>query len=239
MQIELQESEQEVKKLEMKLSQARELLAAESNARKKAESDRDSLAQKWEMVRELIGTDLGGQTMMADETRQRLVKLSASVMSRRETGVFSPGGAPTGLSPVCEIDSTGSILDASDLSFDATQGTMGGDESRLRSGRVFKRKSSGGVAQVIRREKRSRSCGRDLNPNRKSLEALAAKRSVGGGAAGLGDVQRNTNNRYQERNIDDYIPSAPTMSTDDAALAWRNAHNILTPQASTVTIVSR
>jgi len=240
MQIELQESEQEVKKLEMKLNQARELLAAESNARKKAESDRDSLAQKWEMVRELIGTDLGGQTTLADETRQRLVKLSASVLSRRETGVFSPGGAPTGLSPVCEIDSTGSILDASDLSFDATQGTMGADESRLRSGRVFKRKSSGGVAQVIRREKRSRSCGRDLNPNRKSLEALAAKRSVGGGgAAGLGEVLRNANVRYQERNIDDYIPSAPAMSTEDAVLAWRNAQNTLTPQASTVTIVSR
>ena len=104
------------------------------------------MAQKWDLVRELIGTDQGGQTL-ADDTRQRLVKLSASVMSRRETGIFSPG-VNTGLSPVCEIDSTGSILDASDLSFDNTQGTMGGDESRLRSGRVFKRKSSGGIAQV-------------------------------------------------------------------------------------------
>ena len=101
-------------------------------------------------MRELITTDQGGQTLN-DDTRLRLAKLGASFTnSRRGTmggEMFSPGG-PTGLSPVCEIDSTGSILDASDLSFDNTQGTMGMDESRLRSGRMFKRKSSGGVAQV-------------------------------------------------------------------------------------------
>merc|ERR1719233_1380815 len=106
-QIELQNSEQEVKKLEMKLHQARDLLASETSLRKRAENERDSLSSKWEQVREMIGTDQGGQTL-ADDTRQRLVKLSASVMSRRETGVFSPG-VHTGLSPVCEIDSTGSI----------------------------------------------------------------------------------------------------------------------------------
>jgi len=234
-QIELQGSEQEVRKLEMKLAQARDLLAAETSLRKKAENERESLGQKWELVRELISTDQQGGQTLNDDTRLRLAKLSASVMSRRETGIFSPGG-PTGLSPVCEIDSTGSILDASDLSFDNTQGTMGADESRLRSGRMFKRKSSGGSAQVIRSEKRSRSSGRQLN--RQSLEALAAKRSMGGGgASGLGDVLRN--NRYQERNIDDYIPSAPSMSTEDAVLAWQNARNTMTPQASTATIASR
>jgi len=241
-QIELQNSEQEVRKLEMKLAQARDLLAGETNLRKRAEYDRDLLGQKWELVRELITTEQGGHTMN-DETRNRLAKLEASVSSRRgtmgggERGMFSPG-APTGLSPVCEIDSTGSILDASDLSFDNTQGTMGADESRLRSGRMFKRKSSGGVAQVIRREKRSRSSGRELN--RKSLEALAARRSAGtpgGGVANLGNMLRN--NMYQERNIDDFIPTAPAISTEDAVMAWQNARNAMTPQASTATIVSR
>eukprot|EP00092_Neocalanus_flemingeri_P040430 GFUD01044031.1.p1 GENE.GFUD01044031.1~~GFUD01044031.1.p1 ORF type:complete len:697 (-),score=180.39 GFUD01044031.1:226-2316(-) len=237
-QIELQSSEQEVRKLEMKLAQARELLASETSLRKKSENDRDVLEQKWVLVKELITTDQGGQTIN-DDTRLRLAKLEASVTSRRgtlggERGAFSPGG-PTGLSPVCEIDSTGSILDASDLSFDNTQGTLGGDESRLRSGRMFKRKSSGGVAQVMRMEKRSRSSGRELN--RKSLEALAARRSAGAGAAGLGDLHRN--NQYQERNIDDYIPSAPAMSTEDAVLAWQNARNSLTSHPSTATIVPR
>ena len=39
-QIELQNSEQEVRKLEMKLAQARDLLAGETNLRKRAEYDR-------------------------------------------------------------------------------------------------------------------------------------------------------------------------------------------------------
>lgn len=54
----------EVKKLEMKLSQARELLAAESNARKKAESDR--LVKLFKLLQLLIivmqrfpGTEVG------------------------------------------------------------------------------------------------------------------------------------------------------------------------------------
>ena len=38
--IELQKAEQENKKLEMKLAQAREMLAAETNLRKKADNDR-------------------------------------------------------------------------------------------------------------------------------------------------------------------------------------------------------
>ena len=51
-------------------------------------------------------------------------------------------------------------------------GTLGGDESRLRSGRPYQRRSSGGVAALNRsRQTRSRSHGA-----RKSLEAIAAKR---------------------------------------------------------------
>ena len=131
----------------MKLAQAREMLAAETNLRKKADDDRDMLASKWDLVKELISSE-HGQAM--DETRMRLAKLEASVTNSRwgvERTMFSPGGQ-VGLSPVCEIDSTGSILDASDLSFDNTQGTFGGDESKRRSGRVYNRKSSGGLAQV-------------------------------------------------------------------------------------------
>ena len=44
----------QVRKLEMKLGQARDLLATETGLRKKAEQDRDGLSFKWEMVRELI-----------------------------------------------------------------------------------------------------------------------------------------------------------------------------------------
>ena len=48
---------QEVKKLEMKLAQARELLQSESDLKKKAEQEREVLSQKWELVRELISSD--------------------------------------------------------------------------------------------------------------------------------------------------------------------------------------
>ena len=108
-----------------------------------------------------------------------------------------------GLSPVREGDynSTCSILYASDLSFDNTQGSVlgGQDDSKLRSawrwvdrfyldkclkvtlnhltcrsGRTYKRKSSGAGSALAaaRQEKRSRG---SQGP-RKSLEAMAARR---------------------------------------------------------------
>ena len=166
------------------------------------------LASKWDLVKELISSE-HGQTMN-DETRMRLAKLEASVTNSRwgvERTMFSPGGQ-VGLSPVCEIDSTGSILDASSF-FDNTQETFGGDESKLRSGRVYKRKSSGGLAQIINKEKKARRSGHEL---RKSLEVMAARKSIGG------DALKRT--PYEERNIDDYIPSAPPMSSEEAVLAW-------------------
>lgn len=204
---ELQNCETEVHKLEMKLGQARDLLATETGLRKKAEQDRDALSFKWEMVRELISQPGDNN----DETRLRLQKLEASMQhSMRGTALFSPGGGGAlQLSPVHE-SSTCSILDASDLSFDATQGSVlgGPDESKLRSGRAFKRKSSGGGAALAaaRQDKRGRGS------RGKSLEAMAARRSVG-------------TERYNERNIDAYLPSAPPA--EEPVTPWRGA--TLTP----------
>jgi len=252
LQIELQNTEQVVKKLEFNLNQAREILAGETSLRKKAENERDLVSERWEQVKELISSDQG--LTMNDATRQRIERLEASMsFNRRGTvgggAVFSPG--QQGLNPICEIDSTGSILDASDLSFDNTQGTMGGDESRLKAGRMYKRKSSGGVSQMNKRERRS-----GPNLNRKSLEALAARRSAGGGGAiGLSNALRGNicqetgggaiglsnalrNNNYQERNIDDYIPTAPPVERDED-VEWHNRRNVLTPQASTATVIAR
>ena len=87
---------QEVRKLEMKLSQARELLSVETNLRKKAESERDGLGQKWELVRELISE--GGGNTMNDDTRLRLAKLEASVSTSR----FGPGGGNIFSPGVCQ-----------------------------------------------------------------------------------------------------------------------------------------
>ena len=87
--------------------------------------------------------------------------------------------------------------------------------TQFRSGRNYKRKSSGGVAQVIRRERRSRSKGGAHA--RKSLEAVAARKS-GVGAGVLEEQNNRKRSHYEERNIDDYVPSAPVE--EDAAVAW-------------------
>ena len=210
LQLELQQSEQDVRKLEMKLNQARELHSTEEKRRKKAESESCALGKKWELVRELITGD-NGQTL-PDDTRLRLAKLEASVSTSRRGNLFSPGtGAGLDLSPVSEGESFASILDASDLSFEETRDSFGGDESRLRSGKNYKRKSSGGLAKI---NKRSRSRGGVQT--RKSLEAMAARKS----GAGLIEEKKAKKRslKYDERNIDDFVPSAPAQ--DDAVIAW-------------------
>ena len=210
LQLELQHSEQDVRKLEMKLNQARELHSTEEKRRKKAESESSALGKKWELVRDLITGD-NGQTL-TDDTRLRLAKLEASVSTSRRGNMFSPGaGTGLDLSPVSEGESFASILDASDLSFEETRDSFGGDESRLRSGKNYKRKSSGGVAKI---NKRSRSRGGVQT--RKSLEAMAARKS----GAGLIDEKKAKKRslKYDERNIDDFVPSAPAQ--DDAVMAW-------------------
>ena len=81
------------------------------------------LSKKWELVRELISAEQGGHRMN-DETRLRLAKLEASVHSKRGSmggGVLFSPSALSVMSPG-EVDSTSSILDVSDLSFDNTQG---------------------------------------------------------------------------------------------------------------------
>ena len=127
MRTELERCEGEVRKLELKLEQARDLLSTETSQRKKVEQERDMMGQKWDMVREFISQS--GDTMN-DETRTRLQRLEVSFASKKGVVIFSPG-AGLGLSPVHE-DSTCSILDAFNLSFDNTQGSIVGDDSRLR-----------------------------------------------------------------------------------------------------------
>ena len=98
-----------------------------THCKEKHKKQCDMMGQKWDMVREFISQS--GDTMN-DETRTRLQRLEASFASRKGAAIFSPG-AGLGLSPVHE-GSTCSILDASDLSLDNTQGSILGDDSRLR-----------------------------------------------------------------------------------------------------------
>merc|ERR1719481_862146 len=239
---EIRKYEGNVKRLEMQLGQARELLANETTYRKRAETERDTLNEKWQLVRELI-TEGGGGNTINDETKMKFQKLEASLSSRRGTALFSPGqGTGVVLSPVNEIDSSsGSILDVSDLSFDHTQGSMVRqshgqelNESKLRSGKIFKRKSSGGVAQMVRQEKRRKSSGQAARG--KSLEAMAARKSSD--ALRVAAYNERNIDEYitQERNVDDYIPSAPPAP--GRGMEPTVSSVTLTPShASTVTLI--
>ena len=60
MRTELERCEGEVRKLELKLEQARDLLSTETSQRKKAEQERDMMGQKWDMVRELFRASQSG-----------------------------------------------------------------------------------------------------------------------------------------------------------------------------------
>ena len=66
---------------------------------------------------------------------------------------------------------------------------------------------------LFRREKRSRSKGSVIA--RKSLEAMAAARK----SSVTDDNNKRVSKKrsYEERNIDDYVPSAPAVEND---VAW-------------------
>merc|ERR1719186_1951410 len=73
--------------------------------------------------------------------------------TRTGTNLFSPGGPQVDLSVVNEINSTGSILDASDLSFDMTCDQTGAAEERKM--RIYKNRRSSGIGATARRKSRS------------------------------------------------------------------------------------
>merc|ERR1719319_1303619 len=216
--------------------------------RKRTEQERDMFAQKWSVIRDLILTD-NGQNTINDETKQKLMMLESSFpANRRGTGLFPRSPGPNvNLSAVHEINSTGSILDASDLSFDQTCDPTA-DESKLRSGRVFKGRKSSGMGGGSR--KKSRSIGNRLSEGRQAggerqkrvdyesdvmpvqaLEVAPRRKSSGRGR-----------HNYSERNIDDCVASAPPpediYAANNAANCWlkASAAQAMTHQESTKTL---
>ena len=224
---ELGKSVAESRGLEQRLQQARNLLSETSSRVRRAEQERDVVAQKFDLMRELLVEEQGNT--LNNETRQKLNKLHASVSSLKSGVKVYHSPDANELSVVNELESTsGSILDASDLSFDATcDPTL--DESRTRSGRNFKRKSA--EPNLKRRSKKSRSSHGGRNQSnildglersitqevvantRKSLEKIAARRSM-----------RKSAQKFSERNIDDYVASAPPLE-DNASECWKEAHD--------------
>merc|ERR1719203_1208118 len=173
----------------------------------------------------MILTDSGDKNIN-DETKQKLMMLESTLpRTRTGTNLFSPGGPQVDLSVVNEINSTGSILDASDLSFDMTCDQTGAaEESKMR---IYKNRRSSGIGATARRKSRSfgnrlsggeRQKSRDFEPSPAPAELLE-------GVVSKGKSSRKHN--YRERSIDDCLvpapPSEDVYAANDAADCWLTA----------------
>ena len=184
--LQLSEASHEIVGLEMKLKQARDLLDNETQARKRAEGERDKLQAQFDNLKRLIF-----ETDGVDEGTLRKVKNFESFQVNDGFGTASLGGGGgygNVLSPGlmreaanCRRRSTnmtdGSVLDVDDLSFDETVNLC---ESRTRAGTRFNKTDS----EARESRKRSRSIPRieirahDSSPER-SRKKERRSRSVG------------------------------------------------------------
>jgi len=255
---ELIKSNQEIRVLEEKLKQARTLLHETTQKARKAEQEKDIIMNKFDLMREMLVSDHGNT--LNNDTRVKLQRIESSLSNLRGAKLAQAAAETPGvhvidadLSIVQEIDdSTGSILDVSDLSFDATRDpTCDLEASRTRSGRQFKRKSEDILGNKRRSNKRSRgSTDRILNislsgakyteaanpqlTTRKSLEKIAARRAIRKSMEHQKllqqqqDAYNNERNKeaYNERNIDDYILPPPSAPPLQALGCWQEAHQV-------------
>ncbi|XP_019635097.1 PREDICTED: rac GTPase-activating protein 1-like isoform X6 [Branchiostoma belcheri] len=117
--------------LETKLKHARNQVDIEMKRRMKAEGEKDTLERQVALVRELL--DDKQRSMLDEKGRESLAALASA------TNLKSPAKR---LSAIDE--SNGSILSASDISYDRTDDDLDADISVLRNGSEWKRHSHGG-----------------------------------------------------------------------------------------------
>jgi len=144
--IELTKCSQDISGLEQKLQHARLMLDTELHLRKKAEAERDKLANQLMVLRQLVmDTDHGAGGL--DEVTLNKIRSLDKCGARSNTNILSPGLTREAMT--CRRRSgnmtEGSVLDVEDLSFDDTLGLC---ESRTRAGTTYKGE---------REKKRSRS----------------------------------------------------------------------------------
>ena len=144
----LTKSTQEVSMLEGRLDQARGMLQTEVEGRRKAELERDMLAQKFQAVQSLVLEGSGG-------ARRSLHQQVSRILGTPETG--GPIFPSIHLDATSRNDRTdGSVLDVDDLSLDDTADLCQDSPLPLNSGR--RSRSRGG-----RKRSRSKSQGRVLD----------------------------------------------------------------------------
>jgi len=150
--IELTKCSQDITTLEHKLKHARLMLDNELHLRKKAEAERDKMANQLQLLKQLVmETDNNG---MDEVTINKIRGLDVCGVKPSYTNILSPGLTREALNVrVSAVNLTeASVLDVDDLSFDIDD-TAGLCESRTRAGTNFRSERDEGMT----RRKRSRS----------------------------------------------------------------------------------
>jgi DNA-binding protein H-NS len=162
LQVQLIERDKELSTLQYKLKQARKFVDEEQKARKETEHERDELQSQLQTIKNLLLAD-GGKTIN-NETLDRIRTLERIGSLRRENRNGSVNGSPAKVrgnknihegvnaqaNPVMAPieESAESLLDASDLSFDDTQGDF---LDGSRHPRNEKRSSAGRKRSMVQR----------------------------------------------------------------------------------------
>jgi len=152
--IELTKCSHDITSLERKLKDARLMLDNELHLRKKAEAERDKMANQLLQLKQLVmETDINA---MNEVTANKIRGLDVCGLRSPYTNILSPGLMSEALNGrVSAVNLTyteASVLDVDDLSFDIDD-TAGLCESRTRAGTYFK----GERDEENKRRKRSRS----------------------------------------------------------------------------------
>lgn len=206
--LELKECKVEVTKLEVKLSQARDLLAAETGLRKKAEQEREEARLELRIVKDLLSQTVSNSCGQNGETSARQHNLGIPLSNRPGLALQSPmrGYHPSPIRRLAGANSTCSILDASDLSFDTSQNIQGPTTAPSRSDPV---KSSDVVTAVA-------AVNNVQIINKSPVLALEAARRIAGEDEEIGD-----GNTKECSIAEEYVKTNTEEQLDSTVVSWQ------------------
>ena len=147
----LNEKEKEVAAKELKIKQAREMVNLEMRERARIEHDRDNLQRQWYALQELVNTDGGSKNIDNDTLQSIRSKFSPAItkhVQRTPSAKRHYYNQQENMGPLVE-QSAESLVDASELSYDDSRDDIL-DGSRLRSGQIYKRRSSNVPQRYVR-----------------------------------------------------------------------------------------
>ena len=145
----LNDREKELASKDQKIKQAREMVNVEMRERARIEHDRDNLQRQWFALQDLVNSD-GGKLKIDNDTLQSLRNQFSPANNRnvqRTPSAKRNYYHHENMAPLVE-QSAESLVDASELSYDDSRDDIL-DGSRLRSGQMYKRRSSNAPQRYI------------------------------------------------------------------------------------------